>query len=103
MDGRYAEAEEDMGLGLEHGVAIEVATVGGRVQITWVAEGSAAARAGLRVGDVVLSVDDDAVEVASQARSRLRGPAGVSAVIEVTRGDRSKHVRAPREAYRPPR
>jgi protocatechuate 3,4-dioxygenase beta subunit len=103
MDGRYAEAEEDMGPGLEHGVAIEVATVGGAVQITWVAEGSAAARAGLRVGDVVLSVDDDAVEVASQARSRLRGPAGVSAVIEVARGDRSKHVRAPREAYRPPR
>jgi hypothetical protein len=56
--------------------ALELAMRGARVVVERVAEGSSAARAGLREGDVLVSVDGEPVRSAAQARGMLGGGVG---------------------------
>lgn len=56
------------------------------------------AKAGLRVGDVLLAVDDEAPLSAAHARGLLRDPPGRSAVIRVLRGKRPVNLRYRRPA-----
>jgi hypothetical protein len=83
------------------GVALEVETRDGGVVVTRVLPGSTAANARVREGDRLISVDGRPVQVAGEARSALRGPAGVPAVLEVQRGPRTLRLRITREVYRP--
>jgi protocatechuate 3,4-dioxygenase beta subunit len=69
----------------------------GAVVLREVRAGSAAARAGLRAGDVLRSVDDVDVGDADDARRRLAGPHGTDAVLEVLRSGRTLRVVVPRE------
>ncbi|MEM9195622.1 MAG: PDZ domain-containing protein [Myxococcota bacterium] len=89
-----------LGEGELSGVAVDVASVDGAVQIRRVVPGSAAARAGLRVGDEVVTVDGESAIVASQARAMLRGAPGVEAIIEVRRRGRNRRIVVRRERYR---
>jgi len=78
------------------GVAAEVVRRGEAVTISAVQ--GAAARS-LRVGDVLISVEDEAVLAAAQARSMLRGPAGDTATLVVRRNGRELRRRVARERY----
>lgn len=80
------------------GVAIRVERRGEDVVITAVAPGSRAARAGLRVGDLLLRLDGEEVLSAGTARSVLRGSEG-SVRVEVGRGRRRVRRTVERESY----
>ena len=80
------------------GVAIRVERSGEDVVITAVAAGSRAARAGLRVGDLLLRLDGEDVLSAGTARSILRGSEG-SVRVEVGRGQRRVRRTVAREDY----
>lgn len=102
-DRRYQADSDDPGAALATGVAVAVRTDGSAVVVTWVAEGSAAERAGVREGDVILAVDEEEVTTASAARSLMRGPVGVPAILEIDRDGRAQHLRVTRETFRPER
>lgn len=72
-------------------MAIDVATGAEGVSVTSVVEGSRAERAGLRVGDLIRSIDGEEVTIAAQARSLLRGREGSQCVFQLIRNGR--HVR----------
>lgn len=93
----------------------DIATVGGSVAVTLgertvdgevevvivnVATASEAERAGLAVGDVLLSVDGVDVTTMTAARGRLSGRPGSDVVLEVDRAGRELSLRVPREAVR---
>jgi hypothetical protein len=79
------------------GVAVTIGYAQGEVRVTEVLSASAKA-AGLQVGDVLTTVDGEAVLAASQGRAQLRGTAGTVAAIEVTRDGKRVRLRVPREA-----
>jgi len=79
------------------GVAIDVATGPVGVSVTSVVEGSRAERAGLRVGDVIRSIDGDEVTIAAQARSLLRGREGSQCVFQLIRNGRQVRLVLQRE------
>lgn len=79
------------------GVAIDVATGPEGVSVTTVVEGSRAERAGLRVGDVIRSIDGEEVAIAAQARSLLRGTEGSQCVFRLIRNGRQARVVVQRE------
>ncbi|MCB9627483.1 MAG: carboxypeptidase regulatory-like domain-containing protein [Sandaracinaceae bacterium] len=84
------------------GVAVAV-TLGEReVELSAVVPGSRAARAGLRVGDQLIEIDDMPVNSPSEARSMLRGVEGVPAVLHIRRGRRDRVISVPRERYTQP-
>ncbi|MDB4929000.1 MAG: hypothetical protein JWM10_1484 [Myxococcaceae bacterium] len=66
-----------------------------------VPEGGAAARAGLRHGEVIVAVDGQAVRGHTPAElvTRLRGDVGTVVVLRVRRGDREEDVRVERAPY----
>jgi hypothetical protein len=70
------------------------------VVVVSVVEGSEAERAGLVPGDVLVSVDGNAVDGMADARARLGGPIRDDAVVGVRRGDRTLALRVAREAVR---
>ncbi|MFW6050544.1 MAG: carboxypeptidase regulatory-like domain-containing protein [Myxococcota bacterium] len=86
---------------METGVAVDLAERRGRVRVARVHPESAAARAGLKRGDVLEAIDEVAVESASQAADLLRGPEGVRAFLDVRRADEVERVLIPRERYLP--
>jgi carboxyl-terminal processing protease len=64
--------------------------VGGAIRIYAVAQGSPAARAGLRAGDELVAIDGasaSGTDVVSVAR-RLEGPPGSALVLTLRRGQR---------------
>jgi carboxyl-terminal processing protease len=69
------------------GVGIEVSAADGRVVVVTPIEGSPAARAGVRTGDVVLAVNDQPVtaEHLDETISRMRGVPGTSVRLAVGR------------------
>jgi hypothetical protein len=79
------------------GVAATIGYAEGEIRVTGVLSASAQA-AGLRSGDVVVSVDGEAVLAASHGRAMLRGTAGTVAAIEVKRSGKKVRLRVPREA-----
>jgi hypothetical protein len=84
-------------------VAVTLGETGGpdrEVVIADVAAGSEAERAGLRPGDVLLSVDGVKVERIEDARAKLTGPAALDVLLKLRRGDRFDLRRVPREPTR---
>jgi S1-C subfamily serine protease len=75
----------------------------GGVPIADVRAGSPGAAAGLRAGDVLVSVDGAAVATADAARAAISGLApGADAALEVRRGERTLDVAARPVLWRPP-
>lgn len=88
--------------GLRYGVAIEVADSGGAIEIRWVAEESAAEKAGLRVGDQILAIDGEEFLIAAQARAALRVGEGEEIAIRLRREGGARTLRISGERYLPP-
>lgn len=85
------------------GVPIEVVDEGGAIEIGWIAEGSEAARAGLRVGDTIVEINGERLMIAAQARAALRLSEGESVALGVRReGSAPRTVRLEGERYTPP-
>ncbi len=86
------------------GVAVtlgETSTDGeAHVVIVAVAEGSAAERAGVWAGDVVVSVDGVAATSLEQVRGKLAGPVREDVLLQLTRGGRAVVLRVAREPVR---
>ena len=70
------------------------------VVVMQVAPASEAMRAGLRAGDIILSVDAVAPESIEDARSRMSGRMGTDVVVEVSRSGGVDSLRVPREQVR---
>jgi hypothetical protein len=66
---------------------------GPKVLVSGVGSGSPGEKAGMRAGDVVLSVDGETVFSAAQARGMLRDPPGTTAAVRVAREDRVLSLR----------
>jgi C-terminal processing protease CtpA/Prc len=77
-------------------VAVAVGFVDGHVRVVERLDASARA---LRVGDVLVRVDDEPVFSVAQADALLRGPADVAALVVVRRGARERSVRVPRTRH----
>jgi S1-C subfamily serine protease len=81
------------------GVAVTLGvTNADEVVLVAVADGSAAERAGLTPGDVVLEVDGAKVATIAAARGKLSGPLGDDVVVKLRRGERTVALRVAREA-----
>jgi carboxyl-terminal processing protease len=70
------------------GVGLDVSVDAGKVTVISPLDGAPAARAGIRPGDVVQSVDDVPVDGANaeQTVNRMRGEAGTEVMLDVVRG-----------------
>jgi hypothetical protein len=77
---------------------IAVGQRGARVIVSEVSSGSAGAKAGLRAGDALLSVDGETVFSAAQARGMLRDPPNTNAALRVSREGRTLSLRFRRAA-----
>jgi carboxyl-terminal processing protease len=75
--------------GAYSGVGIEVTTEGGVVRVVTPIEGTPAARAGIRAGDVIVSIDGVPVDGTglTDAINRMRGKPGTSVRVAVARQD----------------
>jgi len=84
------------------GVAITLGEMSAsrEVGIASVVEGSAAERAGLEPGDILLEVSGVEVHTIAEARARLTGPLGDDVVIKLRRGNRVESRRVGREEVR---
>lgn len=102
LPSRFAPEETPAGPGLRTGVAVRLELDGGVVRIAEIVPRSRARRAGLRVRDEVLSVDDEPVLSAAHGEGLLRGPASHDAVVEIRRRGRVMRLLVPREAFVPP-
>lgn len=96
------EGDDGRGTAAREGVAVRVAFRAGFVVVDEVVAGSRAGAAGMLRGDRLLSIDDEPVHVASQARAMLRGPAGTRVVVDVRRGQRVHRLLVTRELFAPP-
>lgn len=65
-----------------------------------VVEGSTAERGGLAPGDVLVTIDGQAVHALADARGRLNGPVADDVVLEIRRGGTVSTLRVEREAVR---
>jgi carboxyl-terminal processing protease len=74
------------------GVGLEVNLRDGKVLVVAPIDGTAAAKAGIRAGDIIVSIDGTTVNAdnVSEAITRLRGPPGTSVNITVTRPTEAK-------------
>jgi carboxyl-terminal processing protease len=82
----YAHMKERQ-QGSFHGIGVIISLRGGRVTVITPIEGTPAAKAGLRAGDIIESVDGestDGMDIDEAAR-RLRGPEGTTVRITVSR------------------
>ena len=86
------------------GVGAMLASRGGALEISQIAEGSAAAEAGLRPGDKLLSLDGADMRSASvaQAYMFIRRKGGVPLTAALERGGKSFEVRLEPRAFRIP-
>jgi hypothetical protein len=79
------------------GVAISLEDGSAGVTISGVTAGSEAERAGLAVGDRLLSVDGQSVTSVKDAQGRLFGPVADDVLVELSRGDKKQKLRVSRE------
>jgi membrane-associated protease RseP (regulator of RpoE activity) len=77
----------------------ELLTRGGELVFSAIQPGSPAERAGLRPGDVLLSIDGELVRSAAQGRGMLRDPAGQTALIQLRRDRSQARVRYKRPTF----
>lgn len=85
------------------GVAVTLGEASGpnpEVGVVSVVAGSAAERAGLEPGDILLEVSGVAVHTIAEARTRLTGPLADDVVVKLRRGARVESRRIPREEVR---
>ena len=86
------------------GIGIEVADVGGQLRVIAPLDGTPAARAGIRPGDVILSIDGKAIasENIDSMVEKLRGPAGSPVALSILQGksDVPRQVKLVRERIR---
>lgn len=95
------EASSEEETGQSGGVAITLSQPrAGETRITQVAAHSEAERAGLQVGDGVLSIEGLPVESLSDAQQRLAGTPGTDVLIEIQRAGSIFKLRVTREALR---
>ena len=87
LDARQYDEMRAATTGSYSGVGIEVSAEDGRVVVVTPIEGSPAARAGVRAGDVVLAVDDQPVTAdrLEETIGRMRGTAGTLVRLAVGR------------------
>ncbi|MDR3486492.1 MAG: S41 family peptidase [Bradyrhizobium sp.] len=71
------------------GVGMEVTKVGDRFKVISAIDGTPAARAGIRTGDVIAAVDGKPAEGSTLAElaDELRGPAGTKVKLNISHGD----------------
>ncbi|HQY62027.1 MAG TPA: carboxypeptidase regulatory-like domain-containing protein [Polyangiaceae bacterium] len=98
LDGE-AGASEPRGAG---GVAVTLGeiTASHEVGIASVVEGSAAERAGLEPGDILVEIAGAPVHTIAEARARLSGPLGDDVVVKLRRRGHLESRRVPREEVR---
>ena len=72
----------------------------GQIEVTAVAPGSEAERAGVMPGDVLVAVDDTQVHTVADARERLAGPLADDVIVKLRRAERDLTVTVAREAVR---
>ncbi len=94
-----AERAESAGGGRRTGVQLVLGRRGGSTVIRRVPADGAAAAAGLARGDVITSIDDEAVTSPSQADVLLRGPAGTEVLVTVERRGQRSIIAVERESY----
>ena len=94
-NGRHGAGEDSGAFGLavepltkERARQLDVATDAG-VLITGVAQGSTAADAGFRTGDVIEQVDGKSVASVDQLRAALKGASDRPALVLIHRGDQT--------------
>lgn len=87
---------------LVRGVAVVLDTSGTDIVVAWVGPTSAADVIGLRVGDVLVSVDAEPAVELLRTRTLLRGPLEVPVALVVRRGSSQRRLQVGREIYRPP-
>jgi membrane-associated protease RseP (regulator of RpoE activity) len=94
-DERTAEPASSGGVAVTLGL-----TNADEVVLVSVADASAAERAGLVPGDVIVEVDGTKVVTIAAARARLSGPLADDVVVKLRRGERALALRVPREPVR---
>jgi protocatechuate 3,4-dioxygenase beta subunit len=87
--------------GRRRGVAVLVSRSGGAVRVRVVTPESGAERAGLRPGDVLISIDGEAPRDARHADRLLTGAPSVPALVQVRRGAREALLVVEREVWIP--
>jgi carboxyl-terminal processing protease len=92
LDAREYDEMRATTTGSYSGVGIEVSAEGGRVVVVTPIEGSPAARAGVRAGDIVLAVDDHPVTAdrLEETIGRMRGAVGTRVRLAVGRPGEQK-------------
>lgn len=103
LSGRASDDASTPGSGIVRGVAIDVEDADDGVRVRWIAPMTAAELSGIRLGDVLVSIDGEAVESALQARGLLQGPSSVRAVVGIRRNGADRRLLIAREEYRPAR
>jgi len=73
--------------GRHFGVAADLTNSQGQVAVAWVAPGSRAESAGLRVDDRLVSIDGRGLSTMAEAYRALRGPRGSALTMTISRGD----------------
>jgi hypothetical protein len=71
-----------------------------RISVASVVEGSAAERAGVAPGDVLLQIDGENVVSMDQARAKLNGPIAEDVLLQLQRADRTIVLRVARDEVR---
>lgn len=86
------------------GVGIEIGIRDGALQVISPLEGTPADKAGLRSGDVIMSVDGDSTEdfTLEEAVHRIRGPKGEEVVLGILRNGEEKDFSVERDTIKPP-
>src|SRR5216683_4136871 len=87
------------------GLGLVVTIDSGQLKVISPEDGSPAARAGIRPGDVIFAIDKEPVYdlTLGEAEKKLRGPAGSEVQLTVRRGaDKPIDLTIRREAYKPP-
>jgi PDZ domain/Carboxypeptidase regulatory-like domain len=79
-------------------IEFELEPRGGEIVVGAIQPGSPAERAGLRPGDVLLSIDGEPVRSAAQGRGMLRDPPGHTALLQLRRDRSQARVRYKRPA-----
>ncbi len=95
----FDASRAELGPGPRTGVPIAVDSA---LRVGWVQRASTASRAGVRRGDVLVSIDDVPVDDPDDAARRLAGPDGVEVVLELRRGEETLRLPVARERYVPP-
>jgi carboxyl-terminal processing protease len=87
------------------GAGLVVTIDGGQLKVVSPEDGSPAARAGIRPGDIIFAIDKDPVYdlTLGEAEKKLRGPAGSEVQLTVRRGaEKPIDLTIRREVYKPP-